>query len=206
MIAILSRLNILIGVLLITVTPTYFYVSAQLQPTVFTSNTLPVTAIERENDILDANLGLKGNLSGKSNTLKAVQITGDGHLKINSIGIDTKIHEGADTSALEKGVWRMPAHGTPDNQVSDQPVVLAAHRWGEDNFTYEYRSKNLFLNVPSLNIGDEIEITWNGEVYKYSVTDVQKNNYVEKLSDLILITCVDYVSTTRYFVFAERIQ
>lgn len=204
MINIISKLNIFVGVILITITPTYFYVSAQLQPTVITSNSLPVTQIERENDILEGSLGIKGTLGG--NTLKAIQIQGDGHLKIDSIGIDTKIYEGSDTSALEKGVWRMPYHGTPDDQVSNQPVVLAAHRWGEDDFTYEYRSKNLFLNLPSLSRGDVIEITWNGGTYKYAVTDVQKNNYVEKLSDLILITCVDYVSTTRYFVYAERVQ
>lgn len=204
MINIISKLNIFVGVILITITPTYFYVSAQLQPTVITSNSLPVTQIERENDILEGSLGIKGTLGG--NALKAIQIQGDGHLKIDSIGIDTKIYEGSDTSALEKGVWRMPYHGTPDDQVSNQPVVLAAHRWGEDDFTYEYRSKNLFLNLPSLSRGDVIEITWNGGTYKYAVTDVQKNNYVEKLSDLILITCVDYVSTTRYFVYAERVQ
>lgn len=190
--------------MLILITPTYFYVSAQLTPTVFTSSTLPITAVERENDILEGSLGLKGSLG--VSTLKATKFIEDGRIKIDSIGIDTKIYEGADTSVLEKGIWRMPAHGTPDDQVSDQPVVLAGHRWGEDNLTYEYRSKNLFLNIPSLNVGDIIEITWNGQTYKYSVTDVQRNNYVNKLSDLILITCVDYVSTVRYFVFAERVQ
>lgn len=204
MINIISKLNIFVGVLLITITPTYFYVSAQLQPTIITSNSLPVTQTERESNILDGNLGIRGNLGG-ANTLKAIKVTGDGHLKIESIGIDAKIYEGADSSALEKGIWRMPEHGTPDNQVSDQPVVLAGHRWGQNDFTYEYRSKNLFLNLPSLSRGDVIEVTWNGVTYKYAVTDVQKNNYVEKLSDLILITCVDYVSTTRYFVYAERI-
>lgn len=204
MIKLISKLNIFVGVLLILITPTYFYVSAQLQPVVITSNSLPVTQTERESNILGGNLGIKGNLGG-SNTLKAIQLNGDGYIKINSIGVDTKIYEGVDSSVLEEGIWRMPDHGTPDNQVSDQPVVLAGHRWGEDGLTYEHRSKNLFLNLPNLNRGDLIEITWNGEVYKYSVTDVQKNNYVEKLSDLILITCVDYVSTVRYFVFAERI-
>ena len=204
MINLISKINIFVGVLLITITPTYFYISAQLQPTLITSNSLPVTQTERESNILGGNLGIKGNLGG-ANTLKAIQVMGDGHLKIDSIGIDTKIYEGADSAALEQGVWRMPDHGTPDDQVSDQPVVLAAHRWGEDNFTYDYRSKNLFLNLPSLNRGDVIEVTWNGNIYKYAVTDVKRNNYVEKLSDLILITCVDYVSTVRYFVYAERI-
>ncbi len=204
MINIISKINIFVGVLLITITPTYFYISAQLQPTIITSNSLPVTQTERESNILGGNLGIKGNLGG-ANTLKAIQVLGDGHIKIDSIGVDAKIYEGADSTALEQGIWRMPDHGTPDDQVSDQPVVLAGHRWGEDSYTYDYRSKNLFLNLPSLSRGDVIEITWNGNIYKYTVTDVQKNNYVEKLSDLILITCVDYVSSVRYFVYAERI-
>jgi len=205
MINLISKINVFVGILLILITPTYFYVSAQLQPIVITSNSLPVTQTERESNILDGSLGIKGNLGG-ANTLKAIQVMGDGHITINSIGVDTKIFEGVDTAALEEGIWRMPYHGTPDDQVSDQPVVLAGHRWGEDGLTYDYRSKNLFLNLPNLNRGDLIEITWNGKTYKYSVSDVQKNNYVEKLSDLILITCVDYVSTSRYFVFAERVQ
>lgn len=200
-----SKLNIYLGVFLILSAPAYLFLSAELRPVVVTSNSLPATPTERENEILTNNLAIKGVLSGSRNTMKAVKVADDAHIRINSIGLDAKIYEGADFKTLEQGIWRMPMHATPDDQVSGQPVVLAGHRWGEDNFTYEYRSKNLFLNIPTLNKGDIIEITWNGQIYKYKVEYLSKDIYVDRLSDLILITCVDYVSTTRYFVFAERV-
>lgn len=200
-----SKANIYVGVFLILFSPAYLYVSAQLQPVTYTSNSLPANQVQRENNILQGGLGAISNNKFAINKLKALEFLDDGRIKIPSIGVDTKFYEGSDVSILDKGIWRMPMHATPDQINSNDPVVLAGHRWGEDNLSYSYRSKNLFLNLPNLNKGDVIELTWNGGIYKYVVDEVQKNNYVNRLADLILITCVDYVSTVRYFVFATRI-
>ena len=125
-------------------------------------------------------------------------------LKINRIGVDTTVIEDTDEHrALNKGVWRLPQYGTPlDN---DKPIMLAAHRWGPTGITTDYRNKNMFINVPDLRPGDEIEIVWDQRKYTYRVTDVKTEETVTQLSDLILITCKFYNHPDRIMVYAERV-
>lgn len=126
-------------------------------------------------------------------------------LRINSVGIDTYIWEGeGGSNALNKGVWRMPYHGTPE--YTDEPTVLAAHRWGEDGLDWTYRLKNLFLQLPEVKVGDIIEIDWFGESLKYRVTHTEVSTTISKTDDLILVTCQDYYSPERVFVFAEKVE
>ncbi len=126
-------------------------------------------------------------------------------LIIPSVGIDTVIWEnGNGIDALERGVWRMPYHGAPDR--NSEPVVLAAHRWGEDNLTWEHRKQHLFLNLPDMKVGDEITITWFGEEYKYRVSHAEVNTEITRLDDLILMTCDSYHSLDRVFIYAEKIE
>lgn len=123
---------------------------------------------------------------------------------VERIGIDTKIFESkVSKDALDKGVWRMPNFGTPINNY--QPTVLSAHRWGADKLSNEYRSKNLFYNLPNLKEGDIIKLIWNGEEYKYKINFMEENTYVSKLEDLILMTCKYYNTPERIIVYAELI-
>lgn len=140
------------------------------------------------------------DLSIPSNTAVSNNFT----IKISSIGVETIIFESLNgEQALNKGVWRSPFSGTPDNNVL--PIILSAHRWGYETYTDEFRGKNLFLNLPNINIGDYVIINWNNKEYKYKVTDLIESTQSEKTSDLILITCKYFNSPIRYFVYAALV-
>jgi LPXTG-site transpeptidase (sortase) family protein len=124
---------------------------------------------------------------------------------IAKIGVDTSIREGKNGPAvLSQGVWLMPDLGTPNN--NDRPVILAAHRWGPTGITSEYRNKNMFFNLPKLEVGDKIIVNWDQRQYVYQVNKTEVANNVNQLSDLILITCQYYSSEERIIVFATRIS
>ena len=126
-------------------------------------------------------------------------------INIPAIGLDTYIYESMNGDiGLDKGVWRDPLRGRPD--VDGLPTVLFAHRWGLDTFSNEYRSKNLFLNIPSLNKGDIIKLFWGDKIYEYYVEFVEVRQFASKESDLILVTCRDYDSPLRYIVHANKIN
>ncbi len=125
-------------------------------------------------------------------------------LKIPSIGIDTTIYQGENPEeALDKGVWQMPGYGTPEH--NDQPLILAAHRWGRSTLSSEFRNQNLFINLPDLKEGDPIEIIWNQASYKYKIVQRSESTYISRLSDLILITCKFFNSPDRILIYAERV-
>jgi len=201
-----ANLNIILGALLLISPLIYLLVITPLQPTVIASNMTP----QEETQILTQKLtpDNKALNPNKQNTLATVNIaktvkTDHQYVKIPSIGLDTEIYQGQTDKTLDKGVWLMPDLGYPEDL--SKPTVLAAHRWGPDTATNEYRSKNLFLNVPKIQTGDIIEIIWNDVSYKYKVTFKEENVYVSKSSDLILLTCKYYHSNIRIIVYAERI-
>lgn len=131
-------------------------------------------------------------------------VTNNFTIKINSIGVETVIFESLNgEKALNKGVWRSPYSGTPDNNFF--PIILSAHRWGYETYTDEFRARNLFLNLPNINIGDFVIINWNNKEYRYKVTELIESTQSEKTSDLILITCKHFNSPVRYFVYASLV-
>lgn len=124
---------------------------------------------------------------------------------VPSIGIYTDIQQGTNQAeALTKGVWLMPKHSTPTDNV--QPVVLAAHRWGHISLPREFRTQHLFYNLHKLGLDEEIIIQWDQREFKYKVRYKEQGEYVSRLSDLILITCQTLNSTQRIFVYAERVN
>lgn len=126
-------------------------------------------------------------------------------LKIGAIGVDTEIIESEDEyEALTKGVWRMPDYGNPLS--NEKPMVLAAHRWGPTDISAEYRNKNMFLNLPEISKGSEIEVVWEQQIYKFKVTEIKESDKIDKLSDLILLTCKYLNNPTRVIVYAERVK
>lgn len=138
------------------------------------------------------------------NIPKDTAVTNNFTIKIASIGLDTLIWESMDSKkALDKGVWRNPQNGRPDENYL--PVVLSAHRWGYDNYTDEYRRKNLFLNLTNINTGDIILINWNNKEYRYKVQNTTVGAVIDQKADLILITCTHYDSLERFIVFANKV-
>lgn len=137
----------------------------------------------------------------------------EGHyLSIPKIGVDTVIWEGEGDDyeqALRKGVWRVGEFGSPDlpfGDAQDEPMILAAHRFGYLEWSQEYRLRNSFYKLPDLKKGDEIEVVWDQVRYKYQVTEVEEGTEItDYASDLIMYTCKFLVSPVRIFVYARLI-
>jgi LPXTG-site transpeptidase (sortase) family protein len=128
-------------------------------------------------------------------------------ITIPSIGVDTSIYESLSGKlGLDKGVWRDPNHSIPEANGEKGPIVIAAHRWGPNDATWEYRNKHLFVGFDRLKTGDEVFIKWNGKEYKYRISFLETNNQASRLDDLIMYTCVDYTSDQRIFVYATLVN
>ena len=132
----------------------------------------------------------------------------ESHLKIPSIGVDTKLEEATYDNyeeALKKGVWRVSDFGTPTN--SDRPTILAAHRFGYLVWNNTFRRKNSFYNLPKLDVGDTVEITWRQRKYIYEVYAEGKGEAITDYSaDLILYTCETLNGPIRIFRYARLLE
>jgi LPXTG-site transpeptidase (sortase) family protein len=201
---ILANLNIVVGIFL-AATSVLFLVFPQQKT---------ISADERKRDRETAIIQ-KDLFTEKKEEVKVPEVilvpeneavTYGSTIKVPSVGIDTSIYESKNiNAALDKGVWRMPEHGTPANEGTT--TVLAAHRWGPDNMPTEKRIKDLFYSLDKVNTGDVIEINWNGETYTYVVKDKEENSIVSKKpGDLILVTCKYYNSSMRIIVYADRVE
>ncbi len=192
----------ILGLILLISPIFYLSYSQYLQQNKVTASFHP----EKETEIItqkldDSSLTFKGNINASS-ALPTAAKSDKQYLRIPKIGVETQIYEGNET-VLEKGVWRMPEKGRPYD--IDKPTVLAAHRWGLETLTNEYRSKHLFYKLPDLRPGDEINIIWDNIDYKYKIVTVEESENVSRLTDLILITCKYFDSPVRIFVYAQKI-
>lgn len=86
-------------------------------------------------------------------------------LVVKSMNVDTPILEGKSASTLNKGIWHLPGTANPD-QIGN--VVIAAHRW-----KWLPSSKKSFYDIDKVKVGDAIELTWNGTLYKYTVINIK---------------------------------
>ena len=204
---IIAHINITLGLMLIIAPLGYLGLSAThiLEP-----NTVFATDAKKETEIITQTPLFMDETQDKQTQVQ-FEIPSDSaadlgnKLIVPTAGIDTTIWESTvGTYALEKGLWRMPYHETPDGESA--PVVLAAHRWGADKLSWEYRKKNLFLNLPDVKVGDEITIIWFGAEIKYKVSHTEVNTEVSRIDDLILVTCQSYHTLNRVFVYAEKID
>jgi sortase (surface protein transpeptidase) len=128
----------------------------------------------------------------------------NGAIRIPTLGVDTRLYESQNAElGLEYGIWRDPNHGTPDRY--DKPIVLGGHRWGKEEFTWDFRTKNLFFKFDQLRGGEIVEIDWNNKTYLFKIRKVEQNFVVNDMADLIMYTCVYYGSPERYIVYADRI-
>lgn len=83
------------------------------------------------------------------------------HVIIPRLKLDEKIHEGADVSTANLGVWRRPNTSTPGLGSN---TVLVGHR-----FTYDGAS--VFYHLDKLKPGDEVTVVYGQKVYVYKATD-----------------------------------
>lgn len=216
-IKIFANLNIAIGMVLIMapILVLLYYI--------FIGSAQNVSAFDpdKENDIIvqpifddKAKLSFKdpfGDLDGEVEPLKFVvpnyEATDIGtRIRIDSIGLKTTVYESKNpTFGLNAGVWRDPLYGVPDRKNTG-PIILAAHRWGEDTYSWEYRYENLFTKFDQLKVGDEVKLTWNQKEYKYVIRKVEEGTSVNDSGDLIMYTCIYYNSPERIFVYADLVR
>lgn len=223
MLKVFANMNILMGVILL-VTPIGFLTYYAVFPG---SKVEALYDASKENEIIvqpiftdenkpkKSNYDFKDPFGGRLNSetlIKPLEFTVPANdvadigtrIRIPSLKIDTSVYESWNIeNALVKGVWRDPKHGTPDR--FGEPVVIAAHRWGENWFSWEYRKQHLFADFDQLQTGKEVIIIWNNVEYKYMIDHIEQNTYVSRSADLILYTCVDYNSSERIIVYANRI-
>lgn len=132
----------------------------------------------------------------------------DTMLKIPEIGVDTKVNETTYQNyedALKLGVWRVPDFGTPTDRT--KPMILAAHRFGYLAWTNMYRRKNSFYNLPKLEVGDTVEITYKQRKYIYEIyADSRGEEVVDYTANLILYTCETLNSSIRIFKYARLLK
>lgn len=129
-------------------------------------------------------------------------------LKIVEIGVDTTVNEATFENyetALRKGVWRVPDFGTPTDR--SKPTILAAHRFGYLEWSNLYRRHNSFFNLPRLQVGDLVEISYKQRKYTYEIYGESRGEEISDYSaNLILYTCETLNSKVRIFKYARLLQ
>lgn len=133
-------------------------------------------------------------------------ITNGNRLYIPQINIDSEILEGPNLEILDQkeGVWREPDTKDPESSGN---MSIAGHR-----FQYLPPNTHTFYNLDKLNLGENINVYWQGKEYIYKITqifEVKPNETWIKNSDLskneiTLYTCSPlFTSTHRLVVKGE---
>jgi len=137
-------------------------------------------------------------LGGDKVTAPQPLIEGVNKIVINKIGVEAEILEGGE-EALAEGVWHLPRTADPGTGGN---FVVSSHRW-----KYLPPDPRTFYDLDKLEIGDMIEVTWAGEVYKYVVQDIfvvtpDRVDILAPSDDniLTLFTCTPLYSTDRRLV------
>lgn len=127
-------------------------------------------------------------------------------LKIPRIGVNTVLQEGNDSKkALYRGVWRVPEFGTPLR--NEDPIILAAHRYGYIEWSSAFRKSSSFANLPNLKVGDTFQVIWEQRAFVYKVYHMEENTKLTDYSaDIILYTCKHLKSPVRIVVYANRVS
>ncbi len=128
-------------------------------------------------------------------------------LIIPRIGVDMPIvvNEPNEVKGLAVGAWQIPGTASPDNSGGYGNMVLSAHR-------YLYTSgPNTFFDLDKLQVGDQIIVWWQGNLYSYTVdaSKVVPPTAVEILNpsptpELTLFTCTPVFTTKNRLVVTAR--
>lgn len=117
-------------------------------------------------------------------------------LRIPSLHLESTIQEGETLAAASSGVWRRPASSTPLEMGN---MVLAGHRTSPSSAVFRY--------LPSVKVGDDIEVIWDGLRYVYRVAETltvpENATWIEDQTGtnrLTLYTCTPLLASTHRFV------
>ena len=127
--------------------------------------------------------------------------TGDylGRVKIPSLGVNAKVYQGTDSSALSKGAGHFE-----DTSIWEGNVCIAGHNRG---------AHGIFGDIHTLKSGDAITLTTKAGSRTYSVFSVDKvketdtsmlNRTAE--NQITLLTCVKGQSAYRWCVQATEVK
>lgn len=142
-----------------------------------------------------------------SPTYGFTEVTGDmyysgnylGRVKIPSLGVNVKVYEGTDSSALSKGAGHFE-----NTSIWDGNVCIAGHNRGTNCY---------FGDIHTLKSGDTITFTTKAGTRTYSVFSVSRvketdtsmlNRTVE--NQITLLTCVKNQSAYRWCVQAAEVK
>jgi len=127
-------------------------------------------------------------------------------LIIPRIGVRGVLQEGTDSKKeLYEGIWRVPEFGTPLR--NDNPIILAAHRFGYIEWSATFRKTNSFANLPSLKVGDTFQLVWEQRAFVYKIyKTVEDTKLTDYNADIILYTCKHLKSPVRIVVYANLVQ
>lgn len=135
------------------------------------------------------------------------EVTGDmyysgnylGRVKIPSLGVNVKVYEGTDSSALSKGTGHFK-----DTSIWEGNVCIAGHNRGANCY---------FGDIHTLEIGDTITFTTKAGTRTYAVTSVSKVKETDTSmlgrtveNQITLLTCVRNQSAYRWCVQATEVM
>lgn len=146
-------------------------------------------------------------VESSSSSYGFTEVTGDmyysgnylGRVRIPSLGVDVKVYEGTDSSALAKGAGHFK-----DTSIWDGNICIAGHNRGVNCY---------FGNIHTLKSGDTITLTTKAGSRTYSVFSVSKvketdtsmlNRTVD--NQITLLTCVRNQSAYRWCVQAAEVK
>lgn len=138
-------------------------------------------------------------------TATAAPATQNGRIEIPKIGVAMALVEGRGEETMLRGAWRFPHASTPDKGGN---TVIVGHR-----FLNLPPNPETFYSLDKISQGDTFAVEWNGETYRYRVTEtkVVPPTDLSVLEQTVkptvtLITCTPVFTTkNRLIVHAERI-
>ena len=124
-------------------------------------------------------------------------------LIIQKLQLEEPIHEGANESALEKGLWRRPQTSTPDKGSN---TVVVGHR-------FLYGDKSPFYHLNKLAVGDTLHAVYGGKIYEYQIvaekTTPPTDQSVEAPSNddiLTIYTCTPLWTAENRLVYTAKLE
>lgn len=165
-----------------------------------------VAADDSENAITDNPVNGQVNQADKKVAVNDKAKPAVNILKVSAMRVNSAVLEGKSSGTLDKGLWRIPGTSTPDKGGN---TVISAHRW-----KWGPSSGKSFYDINKVSVGDQIELTWQGKLYVYKVSNIQTvtPDKVEILSNtaqpkLTLFSCAPLFSSKyRLVVEADLIS
>lgn len=124
-------------------------------------------------------------------------------LIIPAIQLEKPILEGQTENTVNQGIWRRPLTSTPEKGSN---TVLVGHR-------FTYNGASVFYDLDKVKINNEIFMTYDGAIYRYTVNKIFVVNpdaqHIEApTSDdlLTLYTCTPVWSTKQRLVVQATLQ